>query len=330
MPPLVLRGTVFDPPLFCAPMAGITHSAFRRLVADYGGYGALFTEMLSAKWILHENIRTSPCLKRRPEEGRVIYQLLAGDATRLAEVVDRLAPLKPDGIDVNSACSAVNVRRQGGGSELFDDPSRLRDIVRALRQEFAGPLTVKIRLGRQTPDWRVTLKDRLHLLEDEGVDALTLHARFAEESVNRPARHALHAELAAETRLPVIANGDIGGAAFYHERKGHFAGSAGLMIGRMAAACPWVFAQWHEPALAGDPVEAWHRLCAYIREDFPVAKALIRVKIIVPYFARHFLFGHTLFAAVQSAPDLDTALARADRFMRESPDRVSPVNLDGI
>jgi hypothetical protein len=45
--PLTLRGTRFDPPLFCAPMAGITHSAFRRLVAEFGGYGALFTEMRS-------------------------------------------------------------------------------------------------------------------------------------------------------------------------------------------------------------------------------------------------------------------------------------------
>jgi len=330
IPPLILRGTVFDPPLFCAPMAGITHSAFRRLLAGYGGYGALFTEMLSAKWILHENIHTSPYLKRRPEEGKVIYQLLATEAARLPEVLDRLAPLKPDGLDLNGACSAVNVRRQGGGSDLFDDPNRLREIVRALRRHFAGPLTVKIRPGRQATNWRDTLRDRLRLMEDEGIDALTLHSRFEEESVNRPARHALYAELAAETRLPLIANGDIHGADIYRLRTTEFAPTAGVMIGRMAAACPWVFAQWHNPELATDPVETWRRLCAYIREDFPPPKALVRIKIITPYLARNFVFGHTLFAAVQSSPDLATALARAEHFMAHSPQRFHRISLDGI
>ena len=330
LPPLILRGIVFDPPLFCAPMAGITHSAFRRLLAGYGGYGALFTEMLSAKWILNENIHTSPALKRRSEEGKVIYQLLATEPEPLPRVLDRLAPLKPDGLDLNAACSAFNVRRQGGGSDIFADAGRFRDIVRTLRRHFSGPLTVKIRPGRQTPDWRGTLRERLRLLEDEGVDALTLHTRFEGESVNRPARHALHAELAAETRLPVIANGDISGADAYRARAAHLASSAGIMIGRMAAACPWVFAQWGNPQITPDPVEMWARLCAYICEDFPPEKALIRIKIITPYVARNFVFGHTLFSAVQSSPDLATALARAEQFMAAAPPTFRTVSLDGI
>ncbi len=37
------------PPLLLAPMAGLTHSAFRRLVLELGGVGLLSTEMLSAR-----------------------------------------------------------------------------------------------------------------------------------------------------------------------------------------------------------------------------------------------------------------------------------------
>ena len=90
--PLTLRGVCYDPPLFCAPMAGITHSAFRRLLSDFGGYGALYTEMLSAKMVVHEDPETSPWLKRRPQEKRVIYQLLVTEATRLPATLARLAP----------------------------------------------------------------------------------------------------------------------------------------------------------------------------------------------------------------------------------------------
>jgi tRNA-dihydrouridine synthase len=311
-------------------MAGITHSAFRRLLSDFGGYGALFTEMLSAKMILHENPLTSPWLRRRPQEGRVIYQLLVTDTVRLTEVIDRLAPLVPDGLDLNGACSAYTVRRQGGGSDLFEDALRLRDIVRVLRRHFAGPLTVKIRLGRQTPGWRAALHERLHLLAEEGVDALTLHPRFMEESLSRSSRHSLYTDLIAEAGLPVIANGDISGHEFVRDRAAEFANVSGLMVGRMVAARPWFFSQWHHPELAVDHAGVWNRLCDYIAEDFPPQKALIRIKILAPYFARNFVFGHAFFTALQTAPDFKEARTRADRFLNAAPEVFTHITLAGI
>ena len=329
--PLTLRGVCYDPPLFCAPMAGITHSAFRRLLSDFGGYGALYTEMLSAKMVVHEDPETSPWLKRRPQEKRVIYQLLVTEATRLPATLARLAPASRDGIDINLGCPAATVQQQGGGSNLFDDPARLRDIIHTIRRDFAGPLSVKIRLGRSTPDWRTVLHDRLHLLEDEGIDALTLHPRFAEESLNRfQPRHICYAELAAVTRLPIIANGDITGRDYVQMNESLLAPAAGLMIGRMAAARPWIFAQWHEPELRMDHHEVWTRLCRYMEDDFDPIKGLIRLKVFTPYFARNFAFGHTLFAAIQSAPDWSTARARADDFLSSHPTLNKTISLSGL
>ncbi len=312
-------------------MAGITHSAFRRLLADFGGYGALFTEMLSAKAVLNEKPDISPWLKRRPQEGRVIYQLLVTDPHRLDETVDRLAPLAPDGIDLNGACPAPTIRQQRGGAELFEDADRLREVVRLLRARIAGPFTVKIRLGHRTPQWRERLSDRVRMLADEGVDALTLHPRFSDENLSRTPRYELFAELAAETRLPIIANGDITGPGAWNAHAAHTAAVAGLMVGRMAAARPWVFAQWHKPDLAPDHSAVWNRFFEYVVEDFVVAnQALARVKIFTSYFARNFVYGHTLFVAVQSAPDLDTARARANAFLNASPALTRFPSLAGI
>lgn len=329
--PLTLRGVCYEPPLFCAPMAGITHSAFRRLLSDFGGYGALYTEMLSAKMVIHEDPATSPWLKRRPEEKRVIYQLLVTEAARLPATLDRLAPASQDGIDINLGCPAATVQQQGGGSNLFDDPGRLRGIIQTIRSHYDGPLSVKIRLGRPTPDWRAVLHDRLHLLEDEGVDAITLHPRFAEESLNRyQPRHTCYAELAAVTRLPIIANGDITGSDYVRLNDACFAPVAGLMIGRMVAARPWFFAQWHQPEQCIDHHEVWTRLCNYMEADFDPKKGLIRLKVFTPYFARNFAFGHTLFAAVQSAPDWTIARARADAFLSSQPALNKTITLSGL
>ena len=41
--------------LFLAPMAGLGHIALRRTLAQFGGYGLLFTGMFSAKAVPTEN-----------------------------------------------------------------------------------------------------------------------------------------------------------------------------------------------------------------------------------------------------------------------------------
>ena len=328
--PLALRGVIFNPPLFCAPMAAITHSAFRRLLSDFGGYGALCTEMLSARMILHEDQKRSPCLKRRPQEGKVIYQLMVADTAHLPEIIDRLSALRPDGLDLNAACAAYAAVRQGCGSDLFEDAPRLREILRVMRRCFSGPLLTKIRLGRQSEGWRGRLEDRLRLMADEGVDALTVHPRFFEEKFKRSARHALYGELAQQARLPIIASGDIRGAEDFREHAEQLAPVSGVMIGRMAAACPWIFARWRNPGLHVDYAEIWRRLCDYISEDFDPTRALIRLQVIAPYFARNFSFGHTFFKAVQSAPDLATARRRTEDFLSAEPALVRNVSVDGI
>jgi len=328
-PPLVLRGVVFDPPLFSAPMAGITHSAFRRLLADFGGYGALYTEMLAGKCILHEDELQSPWLKRRPAEGRVIYQLLIANESRLPEIGARMQSIRPDAVDLNLACDAPLVRRLGGGSNLFGDMNRMRAILRGLRAHFQGPLLAKIRLGDEGEGWPERLRERLHLFEDEGVDALVVHTRYVGEKLGRPARPWLYAALTEETRLPIIANGDLHCPDILARHAAPLSAVRGIMVGRMLVACPWLFGKWHNPALSVDRVALWNRYCDYLLEDFAPDVALKRLKIFTPYFARNFFFGHTLFTGVQVAPDFATARARAQAFFEQSP-RLTAVDLAGL
>ncbi|MCA1810161.1 MAG: tRNA-dihydrouridine synthase, partial [Kiritimatiellia bacterium] len=96
---LTIRGQVFTPALFCAPMVGLTHCAFRRLLAGFGGYGALFTEMLSARALLFESPTYSTFIRRRPEEGPVIYQLLAHGGEDFPAVIERIQGCGAAGID---------------------------------------------------------------------------------------------------------------------------------------------------------------------------------------------------------------------------------------
>lgn len=311
-------------------MAGFTHSAFRRLVANFGGYGALFTEMICGRWLLREDATRSPALKRRPEEGRVIYQLMLTAPEEVAPAIERLAPCRPDGLDLNCACPAPKIRQRGAGSELYADRPRLEAILRALRREWPGVLTVKIRLGRPEPNWWETLLDRLQLFAECGVDAVTLHPRFADEKLKRRARHEVFPELVARLHLPLTASGDLHGPEAVRRQAGALAGVAGIMVGRRAVVQPWIFRTWLEPEFLPEPLEVWTRFVRYVREDFSEPKAFLQARAFVTYFARNFRFGHRLYALAQGARDWPELEGRVGEFLANRPERLREPDLAAL
>lgn len=324
-----IRTLTLSPALFCAPLAEVTHSAFRRLVADFGGYGALFTEMLSGRHILKEDLRASPYLKRRLSEGRVFYQLMIRPTDPVEQIIGRISDIEPDGIDLNLACYAPVIRKLDAGSRLFENLPALCDVLRRVRAAWPGSLTVKVRLGSATIGAEDRFVERIRAIEDAGVDALTLHVRFFEDKFKRRARHELFQWATSLTRLPIIANGDITSRELIDGNAALFSSVGGLMIGRMAIARPWTFAGWRQPVQV-DHAEVWRRLYRYILEDFPPEPALRRIRLFSRYYARNFLFGHQFAVAVDNAPDVAEALRRADAFFATQPDLLPEPSLQGL
>lgn len=309
-------------PLIAAPMAGLTHGPFRRLLCEFGGCDTMHTEMLSAPAVRSERPDRSPWLRPRPDRGPLVYQLLAPDLTpRLGEAVTRILECAPAGLDLNCACPASKIRCFGGGGDIAEDPPRLASVLHELRRCFPGRLSVKLRLGSHVPDWEERFVCALRTCEDSGVDALTVNPRFREDMLSRPARLSLLPWIVAQTPLPVTANGDILGPETVAAHPDWFAGTAGLMLGRIMLVRPWVFAAWRGGAafVPPDPAAVWYRLYDYIVEEFPPEKAIGRVKRFSGWFARNFVYGHSFHTATRGAHDLPTLKARADRFFATPP-----------
>ncbi len=325
----VIRGRRFAPARFCAPLAGYTHSAFRRLVADLGGCGAAWTEMLAARRILSENFKTSPWLRRRPQEHCLVYQLMASAGDPLERVLARLGEEGADAIDLNLACHARSIRACSAGSALFENLAALREVVHKVRTHWPGVFTAKIRLGHQRPDWRPRFVERLRLLEEAGVDAVILHPRFFEEKFKRRARPELFPWAASLTRLPLIANGDLGGPDEVQAQARHFQPVSAVMLGRMALARPWIFATWDRPAPV-DLAAIWGKMCHYVAEDFPPAAALRRMQMFTKYYAANFLFGHQFNVDLSQAPSLEEIRRRAEDFFSRSPITVAQPTVAGL
>lgn len=317
---LAFQSTVVTPALFLAPMAGVTHSAFRRLLGDFGGHGAVFTEMVSASAFLKENADLSPFTKRRPIEGPVVIQFRMSDEDRVEAVIEKAAALAPLAIDLNLGCPAPKIQQQASGAALWRDFARLASVLRRIRSVYGGPLSVKVRLGDPTEDWRTPFLERMKLFEDAGVDVLTVHPRFSDEKLKRRARWELFPWIADQTRLPVLGNGDVTRPEDVSGHTEAFAPLAGLMLGRAAAVRPWLFRAFAGlPPVAIDHAEVWDRLWGYTLEDFPPERALRRMQEFTVYFAQNFTFGHQLYKAVQVARDVHDLRRIALAFLEAGP-----------
>ena len=325
----VIRGRRFAPARFCAPLVGYTHSAFRRLVADLGGCGAVWTEMLAARQILSDNFKTSPWLRRRPQESSLVYQLMLSATDPLERILNRLGEAGADALDLNLACDAKSVRSCSAGRALFDDLHSLRTVLHQLRKLWPHVLTAKIRLGHEGPGWQPRFVERLHLLEEAGVDAVILHPRFFEERFKRRARHELFSWAASLTRLPLIANGDLSGSDSLLAPGGHFQSVNAIMLGRMAIARPWIFSSWDRP-LSVDLAAIWDRMARYVIEDFPPAVALRRLNMFTSYFAANFQFGHQFKVDLARAATLPEIRQRAESFFSRAPVTAAQPSVAGL
>lgn len=325
----VLRGRRFAPARFCAPLAGYTHSAFRRLVAELGGCGAIWTEMLAARQVLADNLKTSPWLRRRPQENCVVYQLMVNADDPVERVLDRLGEAGAEALDLNLACHVWSIRSCLSGSALFQDLKSLGSVLHRVRKRWPHLLTAKLRLGHHTPEWQQHFIERLRLLEDAGVDAIILHARFFEERFKRRARHELFPWATSLTRLPLIANGDLSGPETIRGSAEHFQSVSAVMLGRMAIARPWTFANWDRPATI-DLASIWNRMHQYVMEDFPPTLALRRLKMFTKYFAANFKFGHQFNVELARAESLEDIRRRAESFFSRAPATVAEPTVAGL
>jgi nifR3 family TIM-barrel protein len=299
-------------------MAGVTHSAFRQVLLGFGGVGLLSTEMLAAKRLPTESPSVSPFLIRTASEKPLSYQLLISAIKDMSPSMDALHKLRADAIDLNMGCPAATVGRFGAGCMLMERPEDVRLLVAEARRLTALPLTAKIRLGAELDEEK--LRSFCLMLEDEGIDMLSVHARLKNESFARKPRWERIASVKERLRIPVIANGGIFSVEDA-EKCLRVSGADGLMLGRGAVIRPWLFAEIARdlygceiaeqavslPAVYGNFIEL-------LSELFRPEKRLGRLKEFTHYFAKNYKFGHQLASRVQGSGSLDEARERAGLF----------------
>ena len=256
--------------LILAPMATLSHEAFRRAVESFGGCDEYFTEMINAPSLLNMGPFEKFYLLNGPCPEKIVWQLTGNKSAAMADAVHIVTSCGGIGVDLNMGCSAPQIANSGAGIAWMLKPreetaAMVRGVKTALENEAKDGrslrLSVKLRLGDEnyTDEGFFSFCD---MLVEEGVQMLTLHARTKKEKYRGKPRWRYVEELAKRYggKIPVILNGEIKDKASYEEAVGIAPSAAGVMIARTAAQKPWIFAQLAGSAGAGvregEPKEA--------------------------------------------------------------------------
>jgi tRNA-dihydrouridine synthase len=226
-------------PFFLAPMAEISHRAFRELIEGFGGCDEYFTEMISVPALLAAGPFEKWYIDNGPCAEKLVFQLVGSDSAQIAGAAAMLDTLECRGIDLNMGCCAPLIRKTGGGIAWMASVDRAGELVKAVRKAVKRRLSVKLRIGfTENFDY---LADFCRRLESEGAELITLHPRTAKEKLKRLARWDYVGALRQELGIPVAGNGDIADAEGLVKRAGGPCDA--VMVGRAAVRRPWIFAQ---------------------------------------------------------------------------------------
>ena len=237
-------------PVALAPMAGMTDTAFRRLVKRKGGCGLVVTEMVSSEGLVRGIDRTLEYAEYTEEERPVSVQIFGGDPRVMADAAQIVESMGADIVDVNMGCPVPKIAKHNAGCSLMREPEHAASVIRAMTNAVRIPVTVKMRAGWN--EHEINAPTLARMVEDAGAAALAVHGRTAAQSYSGESDWRLIARVASEVRIPVFGSGDCVEADQIVNRLEQ-SGVAGVLVGRGALRNPWIFAQAAVMAGGGVP-----------------------------------------------------------------------------
>ena len=224
-----------------APMAGISNSAYRRIIKEMGA-GLIYTEMISAEALVRGNKKTLDMLKVTPEEMPLAIQIFGSEPktmAKAAKIVEKAcgANLKII-IDINMGCPVPKIAiKNQAGAALMKDPKKVKAIVSAVVEAVRVPVTVKIRSGWDEKS--INAVEIAKIIEECGAKAITVHARTRAQGYSGKADWKVIKAVKEAVSIPVIGNGDVT-SYFLAKKMLDETGCDWVMVARGMLGNPWL------------------------------------------------------------------------------------------
>jgi nifR3 family TIM-barrel protein len=235
-----------------APMADVTDSAFRKIIAKYsrtgqegGGPDAFYTEFVAADGLASDKGR--PKLMHNfiysEAERPIMAQIFSCNPKNMEDAARLCVDLGFDGIDLNMGCPERNICKQGAGSAMIKTPEKAKAVIAAAKRGAQGkiPVSVKTRVGWTQNE----IETWIPAILESDVAAIILHGRTRKVMSKVPANWdwiARAAEIVRESGKPTkfIGNGDIMSLSQAYEYIDKYKVD-GALVARGIFGNPWFF-----------------------------------------------------------------------------------------
>lgn len=255
--------------LIFAPMEGITDETFRKTILklypewDYVSCDFLRVPSAGRYPVKHLVRHVGKETFQIPwVMEKTLYQILTSHSAFTEQMLQDLEKLKIPWVDINLGCPSNTVTRNKGGSFLLKDLLALRPLIKTIRANFHGRLSAKIRIGFEETSG---FEDSIKLLNDEGIELITVHARTREDMYKVPARWEFIRRAVEISSVPIIGNGDIWKTADI-DRMLKETGCHGVMIARGALKSPWMARDYRQGHLTETESERFQKIREFFSE----------------------------------------------------------------
>ena len=305
-----------------APMAGVTDTVFRQIIARRAKPDVFWTEFVSCDGLCS---RGREVLLRDFQfsdiERPIVAQVFGATLEHFYETARLVVSLGFDGIDINMGCPDKAVVAQGAGAALIRTPKLAREIIEATKEGIASvgssiPLSVKTRTGFDCDE----LETWIPLLLDAKLDALTIHARTKKEMSDVPARWddvARVVRMAKGTETVIIGNGDVCDLADA-KQKASETGADGVMIGRAIFGNPWAFERSGKSPTIEEKLRALVEHTRLYEATWGSTKSFDLMKKHYKAYANGFPNASDLRAELMLCQDADGVTGVIENFFREA------------
>lgn len=192
----------------CAPLEGVTGYLFRSIHhRRFPGVERYYAPFLTP--------RSQKSLKKRersdvhPDHNRgirLIPQILTDDAHRFLSAAQALWELGYGEVNLNLGCPSGTVVAKGRGSGFLARQPELERFLDRVFQSCPAAVSIKTRVGM---DYEEEWSELLPIFNRYPLSELIVHPRLRRDYYKGPVRLALFAQAVAESRNPLVYNGDL-------------------------------------------------------------------------------------------------------------------------